>query len=159
MPLWWIMAMLPALMLTVATHAEAATATATLTVTANVRSGCSIENGSLNFGDYTAGQAQALDGTGIIRIRNCAGLTVTIELDGGSSGSVNNRELRSTNGRLSYQLYRDPARSEVWGTGNDANRVQILDSDVSIQVFGRIFSGQNVPAGSYTDTISVTMTF
>jgi spore coat protein U-like protein len=150
--------LLPALLLVLAAPAEAGTATATLTVTANVRSGCSIENGSLDFGDYTAGQSADLLGSGTIRIRNCPG-TVTIELDGGRSGNVRNRQLASGADRLNYQLFKDTARQQVWGTGADAFTMQILQSDAPIQVFGRIPGGQRVPAGTYSDSVTITMTF
>lgn len=151
-------ALFPALLLTFAATAEAGTATATLTVTASVRSGCSVENGSLDFGDYTAGQSGDLLGRGTIRVRNCPG-TVTIELDGGGSGNVMNRQLASGADRLNYQLFKDAARQQVWGTGADAHSIQILQSDASLEVFGRIPGGQSVPAGTYSDSVTITMTF
>ncbi len=62
---------------------------------------------------------------------------------------------------LHYQLYRNAARTFVWGetvggntvfgTGN--GRVQIL------RVYGDLPASQSVPSGSYSDTITVTITF
>lgn len=154
----WAILAAPLLLPMLVAEAAAATATATLTVTASVRSGCSIENGSLDFGDYTAGQTKDLDGKGTIRVRNCPG-TVTIELDGGSSGKVNDRTLVNGSERLRYQLYQDPARTRVWGTGSDAASMQLLQADATVEVFGRIPGGQSVGPGTYTDSVTVTMQF
>jgi spore coat protein U-like protein len=147
------------LCLALAGSAEAATATATLTVTATVQNGCSIENASLNFGTYTVGQNTDLDASGTIRVLNCQGVQVSIALDGGSSGNVNNRQMANGANRLNYQLYTDPARSQIWGTGQNAASMQIIQNPASIPVYGRIPRGQNVPSGTYSDTVTITMTF
>lgn len=154
----WAFLAAPFLFPVLAAEAEAGTATATLTVTATVRNGCSIENGALDFGDYTAGQQADLDAKGTIQIRNCPG-QVTIELDGGSSGTVADRQLVNGAERLRYQLYRDPGRTMVWGTGGDAATLTLVQSDATVEVFGRIPGGQSVGPGTYTDSVTVTMQF
>lgn len=151
--------MVAGLVLVFAASAEAATATATLTVTATVQNGCSIDNSSLSFGTYTAGQTSNLDGQGTIRVRNCLNSQVTITLDGGSSGDVNNRQLASGANRLNYQLYKDPGRTQIWGNGQNAASMQILQDPANIPVYGRIAAGQSVPAGTYSDTVTITLNF
>ena len=140
--------------------AGAGTDTATFTVSARVQNSCTVVGGALDFGTYDAGQPDALDGTGTIRLENCTG-TVTIELDGGGSGDVNNRTMRagSGSGRLRYQLYSDPSRTRVWGTGTDAHQVMVLVDSLEVTVYGRIPGGQKVPPGTYTDTVNVTVNF
>ena len=139
---WAVAALIAALM---AGGVRAGTETATLTVTARVQSGCSVSGGVLDFGTYTAGQPD--DGT------------VLIELDGGSSGNVQDRSMRSGNNRLRYQLYVDNGYSRVWGTGQQGLQYMALSNSATVLVYGRIPGGQNVPAGNYSDTVNVTITF
>lgn len=150
--------LLRAVLLILPAAATAQTATATLTVTASVQSACSVQDSTLDFGNYTAGQQDPLDARGVIRLSNCIG-QVTIELDGGGSGNTADRRLTNGSDTLSYQLYRDPARSQVWGTGSDAYALQILVANASIEVFGRIPGGQLVRTGTYSDAVNITVSF
>ncbi len=152
---WALAALIAALM---AGGARAGTETATLTVTARVQSGCSVSGGVLDFGTYTAGQPDDVTATGRITLTNCNG-TVLIELDGGSSGNVQDRSMRSGNNRLRYQLYVDNGYSRVWGTGQQGLQYMALSNSATVLVYGRIPGGQNVPAGNYSDTVNVTITF
>ncbi len=142
----------------VAAPARAGTETATLTVTARVQSSCSVSGGVLDFGTYTSGQSDDVTATGRITLTNCNG-TVLIELDGGSSGNVQDRTMRSGSNVLRYQLYVDNAYSRVWGTGQQGVQYMALTSDASVLVYGRIPGGQTVPAGNYQDVVNVTVTF
>lgn len=81
--------------------AGAATDTDTLSVTATVQSSCSLSGGTLNFGQYIAGQPTDLDVSGTINYVNCSG-DLSFALDGGASGSVNARQMRSGTNRLNY---------------------------------------------------------
>ncbi len=138
--------------------AKAGTETAVLNVTATVLSSCTIEGGTLDFGQYVTGQTGDLDGVGEITLTNCQG-QVTIAMDGGTAGSVSARKMANAGNTLDYQLYRDPSRSQVWGEGGQAFLGQILASQATLQVFGRIPGGQSVPPGVYTDTVNITLTF
>lgn len=139
--------------------AWAGTDTDQLTVTATVQSSCSLSSGSLNFGQYVAGQPTDLDVTGAINYVNCSG-NLSFSLDGGSSGSVNARQMRSGASRLNYQIYRNSTRTAIWGTGADAHGVILLSPQSgSIQVYGRIPRGQAVPDGIYSDVVNITLTF
>ncbi len=136
----------------------AGTDSAVLNVQATVLSSCAVEGGTLDFGDYVTGQANDLDGVGEITLTNCQG-QVTVEMDGGGSGSTSARVMSNGTDTLAYQLYRDPSRTQLWGQGADAFVGQILTSQVRLQVFGRIPGGQSVPPGVYTDTVNITVTF
>jgi spore coat protein U-like protein len=132
-----------------------------LTVQVTVQESCSIEGSTIDFGTYSAGQQAALDAEGTISYTNCAAGTLTVSLDGGTVGTVANRSMGNGNGdSLSYQLYRNSARNQVWGTGGEAMELVLLVPDSgSVPVYGTIPGGQNVPAGSYSDTVNVTLTF
>lgn len=130
-----------------------------LAVTATVLSACSLSGGTLDFGSYTSGQTNDADVNGTINFVNCTG-TLTFALDGGTNGNVNARQMRSGANRLNYQIYRTSARNAVWGSGTDSY-VQVLFETRNgfATVYGRIPAGQIVPAGDYTDTVNVTLTF
>jgi spore coat protein U-like protein len=141
------------------TPALAGTDTDQLSVTATVQSGCSLSGGSLNFGQYVSGQTTDLDVTGAINYVNCTG-NLSFALDGGSSGSVGARQMRSGANRLSYQIYRNSTRTAVWGTGSDEHGVILLvPQSGSVPVYGRIPKAQTVPDGVYADTVNITLTF
>jgi spore coat protein U-like protein len=139
--------------------AKAGTDTDQLTVTATVLSSCSLSGGTLNFGQYISGQQTDLDVTGTINYVNCSG-NLTFALDGGGSGSVNARQTSSGANRLNYQIYRNPTRSAVWGSGADAQAVTLLATQSgTVSVHGRIPKNQVVPDGTYTDVVNITLTF
>jgi spore coat protein U-like protein len=140
--------------------ALAGTDTDQLTVTATVQSGCALAGGSLDFGQYVSGQPANLDVTGAINFVNCAAGNLTFALDGGGSGNVNSRRMSSGSNKLNYQIFRDPARTANWATGTNAKVTQLLTTQSGkVDVYGRIPGGQTAPAGTYTDTVTVTMTF
>lgn len=158
------------LALSVSGGAIAATATSDLSVSATVVDNCTISTTALAFGNYdpiVANASSNLDGTGTVTITCTLNDAVTIMLgqglyaDAGSTDAAPARRLKDggTN-HLSYALYSDSGRSVVWG--NDAT----VDLDATgtgaaeeHTVYGRVASGQNKPAGSYSDTVVATVTF
>lgn len=141
--------------------ARADTDTGQLTVTATVLSGCTLIGGTLDFGNYISGQPGNRDASGQIGYVNCSGL-LTFDLDGGQAGNVMARRMSNGNANLNYQIYRTSARSSVWGMGSDALQLQLLGAapmSGSVAVHGRIFGGQTVPGGTYTDIVNITLTF
>jgi spore coat protein U-like protein len=151
----------PAIAAIVSGPVLAASDTDILTVRVTVQESCSISGSTIDFGTYSAGQQAALDAQGTIAYNNCAAGTLTLALDGGTAGNVANRAMANGDGgSLNYQLYRNSSRSQVWGTGSDALQVVLLEPDSgNVPVYGRIPGSQNVPGGSYTDTVNVTLTF
>jgi spore coat protein U-like protein len=137
----------------------AASADDQLLITATVQAGCALAGGALNFGSYTPRQVTDLDATGQIKYVDCLG-DLVIELDGGQGGAVRSRYLSSGNSRLPYQIYRNPGRTAVWGTGNEATTVRLLGVQSGhVDVYARIPRGLDAEPGNYTDVINITMTF
>lgn len=142
-----------------ASSARSAVDTDVLTVTATVLSACSLSGGTLSFGSYTSGQTQNLDVDGTVNYVNCSG-SLSFALDGGGSGNVNARQMSQGANRLNYQIYRNSVRNAVWGSGADAHGVVLLGTQSgAVTVYGRIPANQVVPAGTYTDTVNITLTF
>jgi spore coat protein U-like protein len=144
-----------------ASPAFGGTATDTLSVQVNVQNSCSVGGTTIDFGTYSSGQQAAVDAQGNISFSGCPAGTLTISLDGGGSGNVISRRMSGgSGGSLSYQLYRNSARNQIWGTNGDAlQQVLLVAGSGTIAVFGRIPGGQEVAAGGYTDVVSLTMEF
>ncbi len=139
----------------------AGSATSTLGVRVVVQPSCSVSGATLDFGSYTSGQAGDLGGFTQIAYSHCAPGQLRFQLDGGSSGSTTARKLgNGSGGQLNYGIFRDLARAQNFGQGTDA---RLLTVDVSgsgnVSVYGKIPGGQVAAAGTYTDTVVITMDF
>jgi spore coat protein U-like protein len=71
------------------------------------------------------------------------------------------RVMRDGEKSLNYNLYTDATRSVVWGDGSGGSQIVTFtkNKNVTMDVFGRIPAGQDVPVGTYTDNITATVTF
>jgi spore coat protein U-like protein len=142
-----------------------------LLAAAPAQAGCAISTTGVAFGAYDPQSPAPLLGAGRIDMR-CSddidseghgGGDKKIELSTGHSGSYATREMRSGSSSLDYNLYTDASRTGVWGDGRhgtDSVKVHPEKSEsLSVNVYGRIPAGQNVRAGTYTDTLIVTIEF
>lgn len=122
---------------------------------------CSITAAPLQFGTVTG--LTGHDATSNLSVNCTRNGAYSIALDGGTvAGNVVNRQMRLGAGpsTVGYQLYRDSGRTLVWGntagqlyTGTGTGNVQ------SVPVFGRVPVQAAKPAGTYTDTVTATITF
>ncbi len=143
------------------TPAAAATSTTTFAVTAQVSSTCFITATALDFGPYTGVQT---DGESTVSATCSTGTPYTIGLTQGTGAgaTVGSREMTGPGAEiLDYTLAQDSGHTINWGdtigtdtkAGTGTGAAQVFD------VFGRIAAGQFVQAGSYSDTVTVTLTF
>lgn len=129
-----------------------------------VEGACSITTTGVNFGAYDVFDSAPVDSTGSVRYQCSGGTgTFTISLGTGSSSTFQPRTMGSGPNRLSYNLYLDAARTTIWGDATGGTSWFMASNPSSkavvLTVFGRIPSGQDVAAGSYSDTIVVTIQF
>ncbi len=129
----------------------------------------------LAFGSYNPAIATPTDNTTVITVvGTVSGLlallvnvSYTISLDAGSSSNITNRQLVGpvSTTPLAYNLYTTNARTTTWGLNSITDNYNITASiggtTVSrpYTVYGRIPIGQYVAPGSYSDTITVTVTY
>lgn len=135
---------------------------------------CSVTTPGLAFGNYDASLPGPTDIAADLTV-NCTrafldpwNVSYTLSLSRGTSGSYASRQMSSGPSRLSYNLYRDASRSQVWGDGTASTGVvggsmrfnffQFANS-ASYTAYGRIPARQDVNPGGYTDSIVVTITF
>lgn len=166
-----IVASVAALPLAIASlPAQAGQTQTTFQVTATVVTSCVINSaGNLGFGNYDVTAGTALTGTSTININCTKNAPYTIALDYGShGGTAANRIMQDTaSDSLNYNLYTDSGHTLVWnsscGTGNNCDSGTGagpgVGNEQTYTVYGQIPAGQNVPAGSYSDTITVTVNF
>lgn len=147
------------------TKASAGSASTSLSVSATVANNCTISTSAVAFGSYDAIVANAttdLDGTGTVTITCTKGAVTTVGLDLGSNASGSTRRMGSGTERLSYEIYKDSGRTAVWGnSGSNLYDTGTAPSKAprAFTVYGRVSSGQDVAAGSYTDTVLATVNF
>ncbi|UKE52034.1 spore coat protein U domain-containing protein [Xanthomonas translucens] len=85
-----------------------------------------------------------------------------VGLDNGQNASGNTRRMRNAAGQyLTYELYRDAARSQRWGStlNSDTQTGTGTGSTQSLTLYGQVPAGQTPPPGSYSDVVKVTVTY
>ncbi len=156
----------------VSTGASAVTKSATISLTAEVLPACSAGStepatlgqfGTLNFGTYfslnTLVSASSSVGNGSLRVNCLLNTPYRVLLSAGGSGNVAARRMTGpASAQIDYNLYTSAAYSTVWdnttgvtGTGTGA--------DQYLQVFGRVPKQLAPTPGTYTDTVTVTVSW
>jgi spore coat protein U-like protein len=143
----------------------------TLAVNYAVNASCTISAATLSFGEYDpiaanrTTPAVASTSVGYQCIYNPVGPNATFTLGQGlhpASGSSDNEPLRRmTDGThfLSYNLYDHSACGNVWNNTTGFTQPGSGDAEF-LTIYGCIDAGQTaVPAGFYTDTVVMTVTF
>ena len=145
---------------------SAADATASLSVSASVSNNCTVSTAALTFAAYDPVVANAsanLDGTGRVTVACTKGAAPNIALGNGSNASGSTRRLTDgSSNYLTYDLYQDSGRSTPWaGSGSGILTPAAATSKAAREftVYGRISGNQDVPAGSYADTVLATVNF
>jgi spore coat protein U-like protein len=139
----------------------ASTATGSLVNTAAVLASCTVVGSTIAFGNYSSSQ---VDQTGNIAVVCTYGTSYTIGLDAGAGtgATTSVRKLSgSLGGTLNYALYSDSARTNNWGStiGTDTQAGTGSGLTQNLTVYGRIAGSQTPLAGTYTDTVTVTLTY
>ena len=138
-------------------------------VSAVVTNNCTITAAALAFGNYDqvdVNAAAPLEGTGSVTVACTDGFSVTVTLDEGatpnvgSSGITPLREMTFNAEVLTYKLFSDSGRTTVWGDDVASDVAFTGTGDgVALTIFGSVDPGQNIPAGTYNDTVVATVVF
>lgn len=139
--------------------ASATTTTGSASVGATVVASCSLTATTLNFGTYTGAQ---LDATSTITVTCTNTTSYNIGVDHGLHKSGYLSQLMGPGSVIvSYELFQDSARSHEWSVTIGNNTVTGTGNGTAqaLTVYGRVFSGSNVAPGTYTDTVTATVTY
>ena len=151
--------------------AQAGTSTATLSVSIVITASCTISSATLIF-PPTAGTSlitTAVNGSSTVSVTCTNGSPYSIAMDNGSNASGSQRRMISGGNFLNYNLYVDPARTFPWstatgpGTCTTAGNCYLGTGDgtaQSISIYGLVpTTAIAPPPGTYTDTVTMTITF
>lgn len=137
-----------------------------IAVYASVVANCTITATSIGFASYdpVGNQATAnLDAQGSLTVACTKGVNPSVGLDNGVNGTTDLvRRLAGNGAFLTYELYKEESRITPWrnsGTGLLSLGTAPSKTARSFPVYARLPGGQDVPAGTYTDTIVATVNF
>jgi spore coat protein U-like protein len=130
------------------------------TVTATVSSQCAVSASTLDFG--TVGLLLAnTDLNSTVTVQCAGGVAYQVGLDDGQHATGTTRRMQGPGGLVTYELYRDNGRTQRWG--NTLNTDTVVGSgngaNQNITVYGRVPNQSTPSAGTYNDTITVTVTY
>ena len=122
--------------------------------------GCQVDTEPVAFGivDLT----RATNSTGLI-VLNCS-ITTNIEVALSSDSAPGQRTMTGPNaGRLKYELYTDAGRQVEWGDGSGNGKrvpaIAVGEETRRLTVYGQVPRQDAVPAGAYTDSLTVVVSF
>lgn len=131
---------------------------------------CTVTALPVAFGGYNPLSLTPTDSTGDVAVI-CSGIlsiavNYTISLSAGGAGSYAPRKMAFGAARLNYNLYTNSSRTTVWGDGSggtvkvsDGYALALLSVTRHYTVYARLPATQNVVAGAYTDTLTVTVNY
>ena len=143
--------------------AALADSTANLTVTASVVPSCTVSATTLAFGPLNPSANN--DQTAAIQWQCTKDFSTVIKLGAGGSGTIAARSMGGA-AALPYQLYTDATHSTIFGDGTTGSAAPVTGVGYSgppgnVTVYGRVLQANAAvaPAGSYTDTVQITIVF
>jgi spore coat protein U-like protein len=130
---------------------------------------CSVTNAALAFPAYETFGSAPTDSIGSVNL-NCTNLgpastpgeSVVLKI-GAGNGTVTDRRMANGSATLRYGIFADASRSQNWSDGFDAPSKPTGplaangSTTLSFPMYGRIQPLQNVPAGSYSDSLLLTV--
>lgn len=151
-----------AMLLLAAPAAQAATATGSFNVQVVIQETCIVTSPSstvLDFGTQTLLNAN-VDAQTNIGVQCTSGTDYDVSLDNGLNTSRRMRQ-GATSNYINYQLYTNSTRSTIWPTAAGAAPYPNIATGTAqtITVYGRIPVQTTPPAGTYTDTVAITVTY
>ena len=140
------------------------TITGNVSVTMTIAAGCTVTGGTVAFGTQTS-LLSAVDQTGTFSV-TCTNTTpYNVSFNAGANGaSVTTRRMRggATNSEfVNYSLFSNSTRTTNWGQtiGTDTVAGTGNGSAQTLTIYGRVPAQTIGSAGSYSDTVTVTVTY
>ena len=161
-----LMAVAAVLITAGAAPAYAQTASSNLGVSATVTDNCTVSTSPVAFGNVDATSGANVDATGGISVTctNGTAWSASADAGAGTGAPLASRKLADGANLLNYSLYTEATRTTLWGDGVGGTTATIDGTGTGVAqastIYARVPSGQtSVPAGSYADTVAVTVTY
>ncbi len=141
----------------------AATVTTNLGVRIVIQNACTVATpGDLDFG--TQGVLAAnIDNTATLNVTCTSGAAYNIGLGvgAGSGATVTTRKMTNGAATVNYTMWRDAGRTQNWGNtvGTDTLASTGTGTAQAHTIYGRVPPQTTPAAGTYTDTVVVTVTY
>lgn len=144
--------------------------TQALTVRGAVSQDCTLATNSMTFPNIGVGYLHSKNNPPVVQpsslsVRCTKGASVQVAMDAGLYGSkagaqFGSRSMKSSPGKsyIGYDLCHDSACASIW-TPSGYTYHSTSDVGSTLPVYGRIPAGQQNDAGSYGDTVTVTVSF
>lgn len=141
--------------------AEAGTATGSFNVSITIEDECKVQSApDLDFGTEGVLDAAVTATTTLgVQCTDDTAYSVTLGAGAGAGATTTTRYMTSGGATVSYTLYRDAGRTQIWGTGADALTGTGNGSVQSLTVYGRAPAQATAAAGTYSDQIQITVTY
>ncbi|WP_348264700.1 spore coat U domain-containing protein [Telmatobacter sp. DSM 110680] len=136
-------------------------ATESFTVTVQIQATCTIAANPLNFGAYSGASLDASTSLSV-SCTKAAAYNVGLSAGAAPGATVTNRSMTGPAASLlSYKLFSNSGYSTNWGNTVGTDTLLGVGTGVaqSLTVYGQIPAGQWVRPGSYSDTITATLTY
>jgi spore coat protein U-like protein len=139
-------------------------------LTGKTYAACNVTTTNINFGNYDVFLTTPKDSTGSITVScdESPAPNVIISLGPSpTSGGFNPRNMKHStkSDLLNYNLFTTSSQNVVWGDGTSGTstvtitKVKKLDPPRVTIVYGGIPAGQDISAGTYSETLTVTITW
>ncbi|WP_415769435.1 Csu type fimbrial protein [Pseudomonas sp. LB3P38] len=165
------------LVLALASNAQADTTTGQITSSMTLSNSCQINGaggtsgmnfGALDFGStgslFTTANGQVLSGGGALSILCSSGTTPAVKVragahDGGSDGGTRALMDVSGNNFVPYDLYTDSGHQDILAIDGVINLDPSDGSAQTVNIYGKAVGKAGLPAGIYSDTVAVELSF
>jgi spore coat protein U-like protein len=141
-----------------AAAAHAATATSQFNAQITIQADCQVLSpNTLDFGTHGLLNSN-IDATVDFTVQCTNGVSYTIAMDDGANASGSTNRMKNGTEYVNYEIYQDASRSTVWdatstvsGTGNGNQQ--------TYTVYGRVPPQTTPSAGTYIDTVTITVSY
>lgn len=165
----------PATLLFSAVPANAQSATGTIGVRLNITNACVVNDatalqtdlgrtGDIHFtdqpGTFSAVDGELVGALGALAVRCSPGATPALTIGAGANDQAGVRQMVSGGSAVPYRLYTNAARNDEIGIGRSLALGAAGSAAIVVPIYARATnSGGILPAGSYADTVQITLSW
>jgi spore coat protein U-like protein len=113
---------------------------------------------TMNLGTYTGGQSTTGAGAGTITCNSGTKYTIALDKGLGAGATTTIRKMTLNGVTLNYQLFQNSSDTLNWGNTTDVLTGTGTGGNQNYTIFPLIPGGQYVPPGTYTDTVTASVT-